>query len=102
MQVRIGNSAAKEAWRDDEGALRHRPVDGARVTTITVPDTYTLLEQVTAVVSPDGVWNNHSAGDSVSDSTPDWVEADNPAAAELIANALGCRVGRPTKWKGLG
>lgn len=102
MQVRIGNSAAKEAWRDDEGRLHHRPVDGARVTTVTIPDTYTLLEQVTAVVSPDGVWNNHSQGDQVSDTVPDWVEADNPAVAELVASALGCPVGRPAKWKGLG
>lgn len=102
MQVRIGNSAAKEAWRDDEGALRHRPVDGARVTTVTIPDTYTFMEKVAAITAADGVWNNHSQGDSVADSTPDWVDADDPALATVLGSALGCPVGRPAKWKGLG
>jgi hypothetical protein len=102
MQVRIGNSAAKEAWRDQDGKLQHRAVDGARVTTVTVPDTYTLIEAVAAITSADGVWNHHSQGDEVTDSTPDWVEADDEAMTTVLAAALNCRAGRPAKWKGLG
>lgn len=102
MQVRIGNSAPKEAWRDEDGNLHHRPVDGARVTTATIPDTYTLLEAVAAITAGDGIWNHHSQGDNVTDSVPDWVEADDPALATVLGAALGCPVGRPAKWKGLG
>jgi hypothetical protein len=102
VQVRIGNSAAKEAYRDEGGGLHHRPVDGARVTTVNIPDSYTFLEMVTAITAADGVWNHHSQGDNVADSTPDWVDADDQALATVLGAALNCPVGRPAKWKGLG
>jgi hypothetical protein len=102
VQVRIGNSATKEAWRDKDGQLRHRPVDGARVTTVTVPDTYTFAEAFAAITAGDGVWNHHSQGDDVAGSTPDWVEADDPDMTTVLASALNCPAGRPAKWKGLG
>jgi len=102
MRVLLGNPAAKEAYRDADGELRHRPVEGARVTTVVIPDSYGLLEAVTAVVAHDGVWNNHSQGDLVTDTKPDWVESDDDALALLLSQSLGCPVGRPKKWKGLG
>lgn len=102
MHVQLGNPAAKEAFRTKDGELRHRPVDGARVTTIVIPDSYSLLEAVSAVVAPDGAWNHHSQGADVKDTVPDWVESSNKALAELLAVELGCPVGRPAKWKGLG
>lgn len=98
MRVLIGNSAPKEAYRDGDGVLCHRPVDGARITTVHVPDTYTLLEQVAAVTAPDGVWNHHSQGDNVADSTPDWIQADDTTLTTVLANALGCPAGRPKAW----
>ena len=102
MRVQLGNSAAKEAWRDGDGELQHRAVAGARVTTVNIPDSYTFAEAVAAITAGDGVWNHHSQGDNVSDSTPDWVESDDEALAMVLGRALGCPVGRPTKWKGLG
>lgn len=102
MRVTLGNPAAKEAYRDADGVLRHRGVDGARVTTVVVPDSYTLLEAVAAVVGADGAWNHHSQGDEVMDTVPDWVESDNEPLALLLATQLGCPVGRPKKWKGEG
>lgn len=104
MIVLIGHSAAKEAYRDAKGKLCHRAVDGNRVTTAVIPDTYTLVEHIHNVCSGDGVWNNHSQGDNPGDSRPDWLEvASNDDRAEAFANALagelGCKVGRPKSWK---
>jgi hypothetical protein len=102
MRVTLGNPAAKEGYLDEDGALRHRPVEGARVTTVVIPDTYTLLEAAQAVAANDGVWNHHSQGDALMDTIPDWVESDNEALAVVLASQFGCPVGRPAKWKGVG
>lgn len=99
MRVLLGNSAAKEAVPDGKGGFKHRDLDGNRVTTVQIPDSYSLLEQVQVVIAQDGVWSNHSRGANVEDSVPDWVEADDPFLAELIARQLGCKVGRPKSWK---
>jgi hypothetical protein len=102
--VLIGHSAAKEAFYNADGKLCHRPVKGNRVTAAVIPDTYTLVEHIHNICAPDGVWNNHSQGDEVGDSTADWVEVpnDDPRAAGLaqaLAGELGARVGRPRSWK---
>jgi hypothetical protein len=98
VRVQLGNSAAKEAYRDDKG-LHHRDVDGSRVTTIVIPDSYTLIEAVSAVTAQDGAWNHHSQGDDPGDSAPDWVESDNDALAQLLAGHFDCPIGRPKGWK---
>ncbi len=98
MRVLLGNSAAKEAFRDPDGELRHRALPGERVTEIVIPDTYTLLEAVASVVAQDGAWNHHSLGDNPSDSSPSWVESDNEALASLLAQHFECPVGRPDGW----
>jgi hypothetical protein len=51
------------------------------------------------VLHTDGAWNHHSQGDAVADTTPDWVESDNEALAQLLASQFGCPVGRPASWK---
>lgn len=110
MRVELGNPAAKEAYRDVEievsgqvgtykGELKHRDLDGNRVTTVVIPDSYTLLEAVAAVLAQDGAWNNHTRGNRVGDVTPDWVESDNEALAQLLSEQMGCKVGRPKTWK---
>lgn len=99
MRVQLGNPAAKEAHRDGDGQLHHRDLDGRRVTTVVIPDSYTLMEAVAAVLAQDGAWNHHSQGDAVGDTTPDWVESDNEGLAQLLASQLGCPVGRPKSWK---
>lgn len=104
MIVLIGHSAAKEAYRDGKGKLCYRAVEGNRVTTAVIPDSYTLVEHIHNMLAGDGVWNNHSQGDNPNDSTADWVEVAGdderaPALANALAGELGCRVGRPKAWK---
>jgi hypothetical protein len=99
VRVLLGNSAAKEAYRDREGTLNHRDVDGSRVTTIVIPGGYSLIEAVSAVTAQDGAWNHHSRGDGPGDSAPDWVESDNDALAQLLAEHFECPIGRPDGWQ---
>lgn len=103
MRVQLGNPAAKEGYPDESGELRHRPVDGPRVTTIEVPATYTPLEAFAVVTAGDGAWNAHSAGADVADTIPDWVECDDDLLRQLLAAYWpGVTVGRPKSWKGEG
>jgi hypothetical protein len=99
VRVQLGNSAAKEAYRDGKGVLHHRDVEGSRVTSVVIPDSYTLMEAVSSVVAQDGAWNHHSQGDNVSDTMPDWVESDNDGLAQLLAEHFECPIGRPKGWK---
>lgn len=99
MRVLLGNPAAKEAYRDSDGKLCHRAVDGRRVTTVVIPDSYTLMEAVAAVVAQDGAWNHHSQGDRVDDVSPDWVESDNEALGALLASHFACPAKQPKSWK---
>src|SRR5689334_4065676 len=98
MRVLLGNSAAKEAYRTDSGELSHRPLSGRRITTISIPDNYTLIEAVSSVVAQDGAWNHHSQGNDPADASPDWVESDNDALASLLAQHFECPIGRPEEW----
>jgi hypothetical protein len=100
--VQLGNPAPKEAYRTEKGELRHREVDGARVTRIHIPETYTLIEAFAAVAAQDGAWNHHSAGENPADTKPDWVECDDEALQALLEAHFGCKVGRPKTWKGEG
>ena len=102
MRVQLGNPAAKEAFRDGDGNLRHRDVDGPRVTTVVIPDSYTLLEAVSAVVAQDGAWNHHSQGNDVAAVTPDWVESDYEPLGFLLGSHFGCPTARPSDWDGEG
>jgi len=100
VRVQLGNPAAKAAYRDENGELHHRAVDGARVTTVVIPDSYTLVDAVSAVLAQDGAWNHHTQGDNPGDVTPDWVESDNEALGTLLASHFGCPAGRPADWDG--
>jgi hypothetical protein len=100
--VQLGNPAPKEAYRDAKGNLAHRELDDARVTTISIPDTYTPIEAFSVVTAQDGAWNHHSAGDNVGDTAPDWVECDDPTLLVLLESHFGLKAGRPKSWKGQG
>jgi hypothetical protein len=102
MRVLLGNPAPKEAYLDEDGGLRHRELDGARVTTIHIPDTYTPIEAFAVVTAQDGAWNHHTAGDLPSDTRPDWLECDDDTLRLLLESHFGCPVGRPKTWKGQG
>jgi hypothetical protein len=100
--VLLGNPAAKEAWRDEDGNLHHHDVDGPRVTTIEIPSVYSPVEAFAVVTAQEGVWNNHTQGDNPGDVKPDWVECDDETLLLLLKSHYGCPVGRPKSWKGLG
>lgn len=90
MQVELGNPSAKEGRRDpttDEVAFS--PLEGERVTYVTMPPSYSLLESVTAITHPSGIWAHHA------DAPPSWVWSDNEALQALLAESFGCPVGRP-------
>lgn len=99
MRVLLGNSAAKEAFLDGDGELKHRALPGRRITTVVIPDTYNFLEAFQAVTAGDGAWNHHSQGNDPADSSPDWVESDNDGLASLLAQHFECRIGRPDEWQ---
>jgi hypothetical protein len=101
VRVLLGNPAAKDAASGD-------PLDGDRVTTVHIPDTYTLLEAVATVTAPDGVWARHTqhqtpddAGEGAAPAAVPaaWVESDHGGLAALLADHFGCKVGRPKGWK---
>lgn len=83
MQVQLGNADPKD-------------LAGRRITSVSIPDEYTLLEAAATVVAADGVWANHAAS---SDCTPDWVESDNDTLAALLSEHFGCPTKRPKSWK---
>lgn len=81
MHVRLGNNAAK----DTSGEW-----PGQRITTVTIPESYSLSEAFKCITDANGVWVNHS------DAPPMWVSCpESPAFEALLADALGCPVGAP-------
>jgi hypothetical protein len=112
VRIWLGNSHAADKISVPEGTankdgtltitgsrLRKVPLPGKRITKIVIPDSYSVLEALQVVVAADGVWNNHTEGDNVTDHAPDWVESDNEGMAQLLALEFGCPVGRPKSWK---
>ena len=100
MQVQLGNNAAKEGYRlPGDDTLYHRALEGDQVTTVVIPDSYTLAEAFLCVTAPDGVWTHHSQADPDGKVVPPaWVDSDMPGLAELIAsNYPGTAVGRPAE-----
>jgi hypothetical protein len=96
MHVQLGNEAAQHAvGRDDNDQPIHEDLDGKRITTVQIPDDYTLAEAFQCITAPDGVAHHHfQAGTS-----PTWVESDSDGLAALLAEHFGCKVGRPKGWK---
>ena len=100
MQVSLGNSVAKEAFRESDGALQHRPIDGDQVTTVQIPDEYTLGESLQCITAGDGVWANHAQHDENGKPFPPaWVESDSPALTLVLAESFGgIPTSRPEGW----
>lgn len=100
MIIELGNAAAIGAYRDSEGELQHEDYDGERVTTVNLPDDYTMSMAFLCVTAPDGVWTHHSRVDPETGRPvpPAWVESDKDGLAALIAENFGCPVGRPDGW----
>lgn len=85
--VYLGNRAAV-AVLDGERV----PTAGKFCTRIVVRPDATLLEAVTEISSPNGVWQAHS------DAAPAWVAAEGPnadAIAQILAAHYRCEIRQP-------
>lgn len=93
--VHLGNTAAVHGTRDEETGRATVELPGNRVTTVTIPDTYTRQEAIRTVWHPDGLWVQHSTA-----AGPAWVECDDdPELASALGIIYGCPVGRPEDWE---
>src|SRR5690242_5886814 len=70
-----------------------RAIPGKQVTTVTIPDEWSLADAFRTVTHPGGVWANHSMAEA-----PSWVESNDAALASLLASQYNCPVGRPKGW----
>jgi hypothetical protein len=85
IHVLMGNVAARDSGK---------PLGGARITQVGIPDGTTFSEGLRDITHEDGVWVRHSS------KPPAWVVADNKLFAEVLAEHYGCPVGRPEDWPG--
>lgn len=99
--VQLGNDHAREAYRDEDGVLQHRPVGGRQITAVVLPDGWGLQEMLATVLSVAG---EHFDADPDTDDKhpPAWVESDDAALQMLVASNFGLsRTNlRPTSWTG--
>lgn len=92
MEVRLGSAHGFEAYVDAERVLRRRPLLGERTLELHIPDTYTLMEAISAVIAPgQGAWANQSLIDPETGEPhlPLWVESDVEALAIVLASTFG-------------
>lgn len=103
--VTVGLEAARAAHADpkdpryipDQGgvdadagvALLSTPLAGKTATVVEVPDDVPLVEALTTITHPSGVWarNVHDAA-----ARPAWVAGDSPALVAALAEHYGCPV----------
>jgi hypothetical protein len=83
MIVVLGNRHAIESH--DHGETFVKLPKGKRSTLVEIPEGYTLLEALTAIVDPRGHWPRHSADGK----PPAWVASDSPGLANLLAEHFG-------------
>lgn len=89
--VHLGNANAVAVQPDGQ-----RVPLGEQVTTVAIPDSYTLDEKVRTVTHADGVWGAHS-----NDPGPAWVECDDEDLLGALAQHYGCPIGRPDTEEGV-
>jgi hypothetical protein len=89
--LRMGNPDPRERVTDDPvtGEWHWEAVayDGEAVTETPIPDGYPLMEVLSSVTLPGGIWERHSAADA-----PSWVSSDRPGLADTLAEHYGCPV----------
>jgi hypothetical protein len=90
MHIYLGNTAAKEAYRDSpDGPLKYRKVPGNQVTQCAAPHGKSLTQVFTEITHPSGMWAQQSFA------LPAWVVSDSPAMELMIAEHFGCPIGVP-------
>lgn len=92
--VQLGNAAAHQ-WVADKKHPKggqFEALEGDRITTVDIPDDYSLSKAFIAITDPNGVWGAHSAGE------PAWVECNDEDLGKLLASHYNCPIGRPKGW----
>lgn len=96
MYVQVGNANAIEGYRDptsdDPDLVRFRPLDGERITTLTIPDDIGLQEAFTSCVT---ALQYHIAEDG----KPAWVESDSEGLQALLMEHFGIKKSQNTRPK---
>jgi hypothetical protein len=93
IAINVGTSHAIERYRDDEGALQFRALDGNRLITLAVPDEMNAPDALKTTVH--AIFLHIQAGER-----PDWVECSDEVFLEMLKpNLQGVAVGRPSGWQ---
>ena len=77
------------------GASGSRTPLGEQVTTVSIPDSYSLPEKIRTITHADGVWAAHSEAPG-----PMWVESDDADLLGALSEFYGCPIGRPDEEEG--
>jgi hypothetical protein len=97
--VTLGNESVLESYKPDQGTnatkLKARTDLGQQVTTMQLnevdgDDRPSRSMNLTLVLR---FWAEHS------DKPPAWVDGDDDLLNALVADELGCKIGRPKSWK---
>lgn len=84
--VRLGNQASldKDRWG--------RPLEGNRVTTITILDEDSTETRLRTILHDDGLWPRVSAAPAA------WVASDDAELESALAEHFNCPIGEPADW----
>jgi hypothetical protein len=92
--VLLGNKNAGERVKEsEEYPDGWRKIPGKQITTISIPDGWSLADALRGITHPDGAWKAHSKDDA-----PAWVECDDETLAMVLASQFKCPIGRPKEW----
>jgi hypothetical protein len=94
-QVEIGNGFAIEAIRDPlSGEIHYEPIEGERVTTVLVPESYSLMEAVAVV-------QETCRREMAEGAKPAWIETSSDGLQTLLLEQFGLPKTarkRPASW----
>jgi len=91
--TRLGNSTAIRPVPDGSGGHRYALDPGEKITTFQQPEGLGLDEMARAILSA-------SAYHLAPDTSPDWVESDDPALEQVLASHWEASIGCPLDWGG--
>ena len=97
--VQLGNESVIESYKPDPGTnatkLKSRKDLGQQVTTMHLNevDGEDRPSRAMNLTMVQRFWSEHS------DKPPMWVDGDDDLLNALVADELGCDIGRPKSWK---
>lgn len=92
--IQFGNDQAIEGYYPDgeDGPVHYRAVEGERVTTFSIPDSWDLAEGVREITNALGFHFDLAGG-----AAPRWVEGDDEAIVAHFRHVYGVE-GKPGLW----